>query len=173
MLRLLLLRATTLPGVETFWCPERVSGGDIFWIFLHLSQFSEKFRSAGVVTSPDYPSNYPNDLEETKTIEVEQGMIMSLEFTAFDVERNSKCVYDHLTILDDNGAILMEKSCGSDGNLVIGGKKLNSTMPPKVWSRSNKVNFVFVTDGGGTRPGWSINWSAATSGECLFFVSSL
>ena len=55
-----------------------------------------------------------------------------------------------------------------EGNFVIGGKKVNSTLPPNVWSRSNKVNFEFVTDSGGTRPGWNVSWSAVTPGKCPF-----
>ena len=46
----------------------------------------DKFLSAGVVTSPNYPRNYPDDLEKTERVEVEQGMVLSLEFTAFDIE---------------------------------------------------------------------------------------
>ena len=129
-----------------------------------------KILSTGVVTSPDYPRNYPHSLETTERVEVEQGMILSLEFTAFDIESNSDCDYDHLTITDGNGATLMEKSCGSAGNLVIGGEKTNSTLPPTVLSWTNKVNFVFVTDGGGTRPGWSVHWSAVKPGECPFLA---
>ena len=129
-----------------------------------------KLLSAGVVTSPDFPGNYPDSLEETERLEVEQGMILLLEFTAFDIEPHSDCGFDHLTIMDGNGATLMEKSCGSAGNLVIGGEKTNFTLPPNVWSWSNKVNLVFVTDGGGTRPGWSVSWSAVTPGECPSFV---
>ena len=100
-------------------------------------------------------------------------MVLSLEFTAFDIERNAYCEYDHLSITDGDERTLMEKSCGPEGNLVIGGEKINSTLPPKILSRSNKVNIVFVTDGGGTRPGWSVSWSAVTPGECPFFVFCL
>ena len=100
-------------------------------------------------------------------------MVLSLEFTAFDIERNAYCEYDHLSITDGDERTLMEKSCGPEGNLVIGGEKINSTLPPKILSRSNKVNIVFVTDGGGTRPGWSVSWSAVTPGVCPFFVFSL
>ena len=142
----------------------RKSDGNIYRIF------HGKLLSTGVVSSPDFPSNYPDSLARTERVEVDQGMILSLEFTAFDIESDSDCDYDHLTITDGNGATLMEKSCGSAGNLVIGGEKTNSTLPPNVWSWSNKVNFVFVTDGGGTRPGWSVSWSAVTPGECPFFV---
>ena len=142
----------------------RKSDGNIYRIF------HGKLLSTGVVSSPDFPSNYPDSLARTERVEVEQGMVLSLEFTAFDIESNSDCDYDHLTITDGNGATLMEKSCGSAGNLVIGGEKRNSTLPPNIWSWSNKVNFVFVTDGGGTRPGWSVSWSAVTPGECPFFV---
>ena len=93
---------------------------------------------------------------------------MSLEFTSFDIEYDSNCTYDHLTIMDGDGTTLMEKSCGSDGNLVIGGQNQpGSTLPPKIRSRSNRVNFVFVTDESVAGAGWSVKWSVVTPGEGL------
>ena len=81
-----------------------------------------------------------------------------IEFVAFDIESHPFCVYDHLTIKDRDGSTLMEKSCGSSGALIIGGKKTNSSLPPRVQSRSNTVYFEFVTDHSVKRAGWRVNW---------------
>ena len=116
--------------------------------------------ATGVVTSPNYPDNYPSNLRKTETIEVEQGWILSLQFTAFDIEYDSSCDYDHLTITDGDGTILMEKSCGN-------------SLPADITSTSNIVKLVFKTDGGVTRPGWSVSWSAVTPGECQQYVTML
>ena len=122
----------------------------------------------GVVTSPNHPGYYPNNLERRDTIEVAQGQILSLRFTAFVIEYQSTCRYDHLTITDGDGTTLMEKSCGtvSDGNILIGGQSIGSSLPAAILSTSNVVNLVFTTDGSDTRSGWSVSWIAATPGEC-------
>ena len=122
--------------------------------------------SNGVVTSPNYPADYPNDLEKTQRIQVEDGLILSLEFTAFSIELDyitNNCRFDYLTITDGDGTTLMGKSCGSpyDGNTVyIGGQKIDSTLPPNIRSRTNAINIFFRTSHRKTRPGWSISWSA-------------
>ena len=119
----------------------------------------------GTVTSPNYPENYPNSLDETKTIQVEPGLAVFLEFTAFDLEHQSACPHDHLTITDGDGTTLMEKSCGRSGNPwmdVIGGQEIGSSLPPNFRSRSNSINITFSTDGSDTKTGWSFSWSAET-----------
>merc|ERR1719490_569081 len=125
--------------------------------------------SEGVVTSPNYPDNYPDNLQRTETIiEVQQGLILSLEFTAFDVYTYySNCYDDHLTITDGDGTTLMEKSCGptSDGNILIGDQSISSSLPPNITSTSNIVKLVFITDDIDTSPGWSVSWSAVTPGS--------
>ena len=121
-----------------------------------------------MVTSPNYPGNYPNNLEKTDTIQVEQGLIISLQFTAFDIEaeydydyeeeeydyESFTCPDDHLTITDGDGTTLMEKSCGN-------------SLPAAIRSISNIVKLVFITDDSDTGwTGWSVSWSAVTPGEC-------
>ena len=86
-------------------------------------------------------------------------MILSLQFTAFDIEADSTCGYDHLTITDGDGTTLMEKSCGS-------------TLPSDITSTSNIVKLVFITDSSDTRPGWSVSWSAVTPGEKALMSNS-
>ena len=115
--------------------------------------FLQTLLATGVVTSPNYPGNYPNNLEKTETIQVEEGLILSLQFTAFDIESHSTCRWDHLTITDGDGTTLMEKSCGT-------------TIPADIRSTSNIVKLVFITNFRDTRTGWSVSWSAVTPGEC-------
>ena len=54
------------------------------------------FNHPGVVTSPNYPDKYPNDLQNTTTIEVEKGMIIALKFTAFNVEWGDDSCQDNV-----------------------------------------------------------------------------
>ena len=123
--------------------------------------------TAGVVTSPNYPDNYPNNLERTYTIQVGEGLIISLQFTAFQIEaqydydyetyeydyESVNFCYDHLTIMDGDGTTLMEKSCGS-------------SLPAAITSISNMIRIYFSTDGSGTSTGWNVSWTAVTAGEC-------
>ena len=103
--------------------------------------------STGVVTSPNYPScNYPNNLNTTETITVKEGMVVVLEFTAFNTEAD----FDKLTIRDGDGTILMEERSGG-------------CLPGKIWSKTNVVHLHFDTDGwGSTRTGWNATWAAST-----------
>ena len=87
---------------------------------------------------------------------MEEGLILSLQFTAFNIAPwcGSTCDCDHLTITDGDGTTLMEKSCGT-------------TLPADITSTSNIVKLVFSTDGTGvTMSGWSVSWTAVTPGEC-------
>ena len=112
----------------------------------------------GFVTSLNFPAYYPNSHDRTQTVEVRKGRAVLLEFVAFDIESHPSCGYDHLTIKDRDGSTLMEKSCGSSGALIIGGKKTNSSLPLRVQSRSNTVYFEFVTDHIVPKAGWRVNW---------------
>ena len=129
--------------------------------------FLQTLLATGVVTSPNYPGNYPSKLEKTETIQVQEELIISLHFTAFNIqawydfdsdtyEIDYESIIgcrDHLTITDGDGTTLMEKSCGS-------------TIPADIRSTSNIVKLVFITDHSDTRTGWSVSWSAVTPGEC-------
>ena len=121
-----------------------------------------------MVTSPNHPDNYPNNLEKTDTIQVEQGLIISLEFTAFYIEDHSNCLFDHLTITDGDGTTLMEKSCGTGASIVIGGEHIgfSFSLPPAIRSRTNSVKLVFTTNGISGYPGWVVRWLAVSPGDC-------
>jgi hypothetical protein len=102
-----------------------------------------------VVTSPNFPNNYPNNLRKTETIIAPEGLVLRLEFTAFNVENHGRCAYDHLKIVDGDGTILMDKTCGN-------------ALPPVFMSNTNHVDLVFETDRSVTKSGWSVKWSAVS-----------
>ena len=138
---------------QTTICPAKGCGssGELSrCTFLQLTLFH---TVRGVLTSRNFPDNYPNDVARTHIIKVQDGTSVSFEFTAFDIEWHETCKNDHLTIRDGDGTTLMEKRCGSSlpANTII--------------SRSNIVELYFKTDYDGKRPGWSVSWSAVILGE--------
>ena len=120
----------------------------------------------GVITSPNHPADYPDNLEMTRHISVKKGKILRLEFTAFavwvcgDIET---CSCDFVKITDGDGTTLMDKICGySDEkpshNLYF--------QPPIITSKTNKVEIYFHTNRKKARSGWSLRWTAVVEGEC-------
>ena len=70
-------------------CPAEGCGnqGGLFVFQAPKSYVCVKFvLSSGIVTSPNHPGNYPNNLKQMQTIQVKQGMVLSLQFTVFDIE---------------------------------------------------------------------------------------
>ena len=120
-------------------------------------------KATGVVTSPNHPDNYPNNLDNTQTIEVENGKLLRLEFTWFAVfvcGSITSCSCDFVKITDGDGTTLMDNSCGySDPS------HFWYFLPPIITTRSNRVEIFFHTDASDTRTGWSLSWSAVTPGE--------
>ena len=128
------------------------------------------FRS-GNVSSPNYPNNYPDGLEKTELIQVEQGKVLSLEFTAFDIDFDPvlcdlNCNCDHVTIKDGDGTTLMGKTCGSslNGTAIFEGRLIGSSLPPVIVSRTNSIGIFFKTGSLAAKSGWSANWKAEAPG---------
>ena len=125
---------------------------------------STKHTVTGVLTSPNFPDNYPDNVAKTHIIKVREGSSVSLNFTAFNVELNSVSCKDTVTIIDGNGTTLMAETCGgsSYGNLVVGGQSENSTLPAVVQSTSNVVILIFTSSESYAISGWNLTWSAVS-----------
>ena len=124
--------------------------------------FSSQF-STGVLSSPNHPGYYQNNLDKTETIQVESGKLLKLEFTHFAVVGHpSFCeTADYVKIVDWDGTILMDKSCGYS---LYDPSSSNYFLPPIITTRSNRVKIFFHTDFAHTSTGWSLSWSAVTPG---------
>ena len=121
--------------------------------------------TAGVVTSPNYPDNYPNNLDQTQTLQVQRGKMLRLEFTHFDVEPcvngMATCPCNYVKITDGDGTTLMDNSCGYS---LYDSSSSSYFQPPTITTRTNTVEIFFHTDGIYTRTGWSLSWIAVTPG---------
>ena len=123
-----------------------------------------------MITSPNHPANYPDNLKKTEYVTVEKGKILRLEFTAFAVYVRGSiytCPTDFVRITDGDGTTLMDNSCGySDRN------PSNSLyfQPPIITTKTNKVEIYFHTDDWGAKSGWSLRWTAVAEGECYHRV---
>ena len=73
------------------------------------------FSPKGIITSPSYPDNYPDDTDCVYTISQTIGTVIRLTFLAMDIEYDTTCKYDYLEIRDgplEDSPILI-KLCGN------------------------------------------------------------
>ena len=98
---------------------------------------------------------------------MKKGKILRLEFTAFAVWVGGSidtCPTDFVRITDGDGTTLMDNSCGySDRDP----SESLFFHPPIITSLTNTVEIYFHTDDQWAEPGWSLDWTAITAGECL------
>ena len=125
---------------------------------------STKHTVTGVLTSPNFPDNYPDNVAKTHIIKVREGSSVSLNFTAFNVELNSVSCKDTVTIIDGNGTTLMAETCGGSSydNLIVGGQSKNSTLPAVLQSTSNVVNLLFSSSESFATSGWNLTWASVS-----------
>ena len=137
-------------------------------------------KATGVVTSPNHPDEYPDNLDKTQTIEVESGKILRLEFTHFAVDvcgDINTCSCDFVKITDGDGTTMMDNSCGySLGVSWANPSHPSYFLPPIITTRSNRVEIFFHTDDGGIQgsgTGWSLSWSTVTPGEKALMLKNI
>jgi len=102
------------------------------------------------IISPNYPENYPNKNDTKYSISVEEGHVVSLQFTAFNIEFESTCSYDWVQVLDGDGTMLLKKSCGNE-------------IPDKIESRTNKIVIKFHSDDSKTYSGFKAEYEAIST----------
>ncbi|HWU85640.1 MAG TPA: M4 family metallopeptidase [Kofleriaceae bacterium] len=94
--------------------------------------------SHGEVTSPSFPSNYPDNFSRTYCIIPADGAQATLHFTNFDTETG----YDFVTLKDDRGRELSKTS--------------GTTAPADV--TGSTIVLKFTSDFIINRPGWRATW---------------
>merc|ERR1712227_846269 len=99
---------------------------------------------SGEVKSPNYPWNYQDNSDTSKTIQVSAGSMIKLTFVDFNIEAHSSCRYDYVQVLDTSGAQLIKK-CGS-------------TVPSVIMSSGNRLTVKFHSDSSVTLKGFRATW---------------
>ena len=116
----------------------------------------DSLPTSGHLTSPNFPSDYSNDLHERKTIEVAKGNVINIHITDFDVERSDPV--DYLEITEPDGTMLGH--FGSKHFLDAGEEGDDRRIRiSDVTSFSETVNVLFHTDQSVTSRGWRLEWS--------------
>ena len=104
----------------------------------------QSLPTSGLLQSPNYPSNYNNDLHQQKTIRVAEGNVIDIHFTDFELERPDQVDYVELT--DGDGTLL-----GHFASM--------DHIKENITSNTETVFVLFHTDGSVTERGWSLEWS--------------
>merc|ERR1719394_498614 len=99
----------------------------------------------GVVMSPNFPENYPDNATMMKTIEVPVNKVIQIHFTDFHIENVTSCSYDYLQITDGDEKKVLFKSCGDN-------------VPENLTSSTNTVDFFFKSDESETFSGFKLTW---------------
>ncbi|XP_078597736.1 CUB domain-containing protein 2-like isoform X3 [Branchiostoma floridae x Branchiostoma japonicum] len=121
-----------------------------------LTSFSS---GQGTVTSPNYPSNYPNNFLCNYDFTASGDDRVWIKFTDFHLEDAPSCVWDDVQIFDTSvtpRARIGEKYCGTD-------------TPPYVVSPGQTLRVSFHTDYSVTAKGFSFDYSfesIAGLGDC-------
>jgi len=100
---------------------------------------------SGTITSPDYPSNYANNLDCTINIQVAAGSKILLHFTYFTTEIGN----DFIVVYD-----------GPSTSSFIVLQHSGSTIPADLTSSSNQMTLRFITNAVIQQRGWSATYSS-------------
>ena len=114
----------------------------------------ESLPTSGSLSSPNFPSNYANDLHERKTIEVAKGNVINIHFTDFELEKPDQV--DYLEITDGDGTLLGHFGAA---HYVDNGGRRKGIKIPDLTSVTETVHVLFHTDESVARSGWRFEWS--------------
>uniref|UniRef100_A0A1I7UVG7 Cubilin n=1 Tax=Caenorhabditis tropicalis TaxID=1561998 RepID=A0A1I7UVG7_9PELO len=108
----------------------------------------------GVISSPNYPEKYLPHMHCVYTIYVSYSKVVKLTFDAFDLEVTAakECEYDRVEVYTSYHNETVH------GDLI--GKFCGAMLPPAVFSTSNTMVVVFVSDRSVSGPGWNAKFEA-------------
>ena len=71
-------------------------------------------KTNGVITTPNYPNNYPNYMDCLWTIQLHPAMLIPLVCDEIAIEKEEDCPYDYMEILEGDGlhSTVIERHCG-------------------------------------------------------------
>ena len=102
-----------------------------------------------LITSPNYPDNYPNDQNSVTEMSVADGELVQITFTDFSLEDSRGCVYDYVRIVDGNGEELLPRTCGD-----------HKDISAPILSKTKTASLTFVSDHSEARSGFRAEWRA-------------
>ncbi|KAL0156415.1 hypothetical protein M9458_047661, partial [Cirrhinus mrigala] len=108
----------------------------------------------GYITSPNYPSNYPQNIDCVWIVTVPNGEAVQLDFEGdFYIEPHSGCMFDYVEVRD-----------GPTLNADLIGRLCGNTRPSTQHSSGTNMYIRFRTDHSVTHIGFKAKYSIATCG---------
>ncbi|KAK2147338.1 hypothetical protein LSH36_558g01028 [Paralvinella palmiformis] len=106
---------------------------------------------SGSLSTPSHPSVYPNGVNCTWYISVQEGYSVSLVFQSFNIESHRNCAYDSVSVYNNfSSNSLIGRLCGS-------------TNPGTVMSSSNQMMIIFVSDSSISMEGFAASYSSVNA----------
>ncbi|XP_073985355.1 cubilin-like isoform X1 [Rhodnius prolixus] len=112
------------------------------------------FGNVGSIKSPNYPDNYPDNLNCVWVITVPNGKMIHLNVIEFDIEKFSmKCEDDFLEIRNGGyeSSPLINRYCGT-------------TIDREITSMTNQMYIKFISDSSYTSKGFFLTWDSSLTG---------
>lgn len=122
-----------------------------------LPEEPESLPTSGVMTSPNFPANYPDNLHERKTIEVAKGSVINIHFTDYELESPDQV--DYVEITDGDGTLLGYFGAAHYVDNSGGRGHRKGIKISDLTSVTEIVHVLFHTDESVTRSGWRLEWS--------------
>ncbi|XP_046744297.1 cubilin [Diprion similis] len=110
----------------------------------------------GVITSPNFPQNYPRKQKCEWLIQMPRNHHVNLTFIEFDVEHTTNCTDDYVRIYD-----------GSTEDAPILGSYCGNSNPPTQISYDNELLVVLRSDVYVTRKGFNATYKMACGGRII------
>ncbi|XP_078495993.1 cubilin isoform X4 [Ciona intestinalis] len=106
---------------------------------------------SGVITSPNYPLNYPHHSDCRYRICSDSNSTITLDFAAFNLESHNDCNYDFVDVRS-----------GSDGDWTPNALKVCGTALPATLTFNQQCVYIqFFSDSSASRTGFSLRWTIA------------
>ena len=80
--------------------------------FIHAVCGQNLTVNSGMISSPHYPSYYPNHVHCEWSVTVSLGHFIRLRFLFFDLEDHPSCQNDHVTVYDVSSKSMIGRYCG-------------------------------------------------------------
>ncbi|XP_066598353.1 cubilin-like [Prorops nasuta] len=125
------------------------------YVFIDASKMcgGHYFKQNGIITSPNFPNDYPKDKECIWVIEAPNKQRILLKPDNFTLESHYECSFDYLELR--NGGYetspLIGKYCGTD-------------FPKYILSQTNQLYIKFKSDSSRSEKGFSLSWDSTVDG---------
>lgn len=112
--------------------------------------------SGGILQSPSYPRNYPNNQEIIWVLKGPAAGRIAISFKAFNLEQDSACRYDYVELRD-----------GQSGDSPAIGKFCGNHLPATYTSADNSLWVKFASDASENHNGFQAEWQWLPAGNEL------